>query len=106
MCFFIAGVQPKTRNIETTARRCPRCGLYQAYLRQVDHYLSLFFIPLIPIKRGQPFLYCLRCQQPVGTEEQHPSGWPQDGPPRCRHCGRSIQADFDYCPGCGRSTHQ
>jgi hypothetical protein len=44
MCFFIAGVQPKTRILNNAPQRCPRCGLYQAYTQQVDHYISLFFL--------------------------------------------------------------
>jgi uncharacterized C2H2 Zn-finger protein len=43
-------------------RVCPRCGLSSAYLKRLDHYISLFFIPLIPIKRGERFLECDRCR--------------------------------------------
>ena len=104
MCFVIAGLQPKTRTLEDAPRKCPRCGLHQAYARRVDHYLSLFFIPLIRFKKGEPFLYCQRCDQQVdslGTGNGVP---PSDGPPKpmCRQCGRTLSPDFRYCPHCGR----
>jgi hypothetical protein len=50
--FLIAGVQPKTRRVDDNPQRCPSCGLAQAYTTRVDHYLSLFFIPLIRVKKG------------------------------------------------------
>ncbi|MBR9981485.1 MAG: hypothetical protein KFF50_10710 [Desulfatitalea sp.] len=36
MSFVIAGVQPKTRTLDNAPRRCPRCGLHQAYTQRVD----------------------------------------------------------------------
>lgn len=101
MCFFIAGVQPRTRTIDAAARRCPRCGLFQARLQQVDHYLSLFFIPLIPIKRGVPFLYCQRCRQPVGDDGSVPRSATTGEGNRCLNCGRTVAPGFHYCPYCG-----
>jgi len=104
MCFVIAGVQPKTRTLDETPRRCPRCGLHQARTQQVDHYLSLFFIPLIRIKQGEPFLYCQRCHQPVNSSDMGTGPPPSDGPqkPMCRQCGRTLASDFRYCPHCGQ----
>ena len=63
--FLIAGVQPKTRRVDEHPQRCPACGLARAYTTRVDHYLSLFFIPLFRVKRGEPFLLCNGCQRPV-----------------------------------------
>jgi hypothetical protein len=60
MFFFIGGVQPRTVIVDETPRLCPQCGLAQARLKRIDHYLSLFFIPLIPIKRGPVLLVCDR----------------------------------------------
>ncbi|MGD8835168.1 MAG: zinc ribbon domain-containing protein [Desulfobacteraceae bacterium] len=104
MFLFIAGVQPKTRTLDSTPRRCPRCGLHQAYPQQVDHYFSLFFIPLVRVKTGEMFLYCRRCRQAVdsaaGAAQTRPESDRQT--PICRHCGRSIRKEFRYCPYCGR----
>lgn len=99
MFFVIAGIQPKTRTLEGTPQRCPRCGLYQAYAQQTDHYLSLFFIPLFPVKRGEPFLFCRRCDQPVF--EGNPVGDDSSQPRACGRCGRTLQSQFAYCPFCG-----
>ena len=71
MFFFIAGIQPKTVELDAPSRMCPKCGLYQAQLKRVDHYLSLFFIPLFPVKKGNPFLECRRCAG-VFTESGQP----------------------------------
>ena len=104
MCFFIAGVQPKTRILDSAPRRCPRCGLYQAYTQQVDHYISLFFIPLLRIKQGEPFLYCRRCGQPVapGVQQADAAGSFGRSSSKCRQCGRILEEQFTYCPYCGQ----
>jgi uncharacterized protein (DUF983 family) len=104
MCFFIAGVQPKTRTLDSTPQRCPRCGLYQAYTQQVDHYVSLFFIPLLRIKQGTPFLFCHRCGQPVepGSQQGSMASPFLRSPPVCHQCGRNLERQFKYCPYCGQ----
>jgi hypothetical protein len=102
MFFFIGGVQPKTVTVEDTPRLCPNCGLAQARLKRIDHYLSLFFIPLFPVKRGEAVLICDRCEavsppdQPIG---RHPLAG--SGLKRCSRCGSPLEASFRYCPDCG-----
>ena len=101
MFFFIAGIQPKTVELETLSRMCPKCGLHQAQLKRVDHYLSLFFIPLFPVKRGGLFLECRSCAG-VFTESGQPWLEPSPkGPPSCPACGGPMDASFRYCPACG-----
>jgi hypothetical protein len=98
---FIGGIQPKTVNVDNTPRICPSCGLAQAHLKRVDHYASLFFIPLLRVRQGEEFLYCNRCDQPVSCST---------GPKRgtgtrdstCRACGRELEPSFTFCPYCGR----
>lgn len=104
MCIFIAGVQPKTRTLDSTPQRCPRCGLHQAYTQQVDHYASLFFIPLVRVKKGVPFLYCRCCRQPVAASMAGAPTRPasEQPTPMCRRCGRSIETEHAYCPYCGQ----
>jgi ribosomal protein L37E len=99
--FFIGGVQPKTVTLDDTPRLCPACGLAQARLKRIDQYLSLFFIPLFPVKRGEPTVICDRC----GTVSSPGQGF---GPPprrpeqsRCTRCGHSLEPTFQYCPHCG-----
>jgi hypothetical protein len=98
--FIIGGLSPKLRTLDPTPRICPACGLAQAYLKQVDHYINLFFIPLFRVKKGKPFLFCDRCQN---SGFLHPADDPLSSPGiRCRTCGREIQPEFRFCPHCGK----
>lgn len=102
MFFLIAGVSPKTVRLEQMPRICPSCGLAQAYLSRVDHYLNLFFIPLLPVRKGQPLVVCDRCQAVSDPDTRRPVARQPSATPVCRHCGRSTAGDFRYCPYCGR----
>jgi len=97
-CIFIGGVQPRTRTLEEQPRRCPSCGLHQAFLKRTDHYLSLFFLPLFPIRKGTPFLECRSCGTISG-----PGGetWVGAGA-ACPHCGAPVERTFRFCPSCGK----
>jgi hypothetical protein len=61
MFFFIGGVGPRTITLGGQVRICPNCGRPSLYLKRIDHYLSLFFIPLFRVKRGELFLSCEAC---------------------------------------------
>jgi hypothetical protein len=102
-CFFflIGGVQPRVTVLEETPRRCPRCGLHQARLKRVDHYLSLFFIPVIKVKTGEPVLVCDRCERPAYDRDSAPAR-PQAATRPCRFCARDFPAEYTFCPLCGR----
>ncbi len=99
---FIGGVQPKTRDLESTPRVCPSCGRPQAFLKRTDHYISFFFIPLIPISRGKPFLACEACgrvvQQGGDPLEELRAGMRRI----CQGCGERMDPVFQFCPFCGR----
>ncbi len=102
MFFFIGGIQPKTVNLDEQPRMCPSCGLYQARLRRVDHYLSFFFIPLFCVKKGVPFLQCQSCGT-LGRESGEVWGVGPGGPGDvCRNCGRALERSFRFCPFCGK----
>jgi RNA polymerase subunit RPABC4/transcription elongation factor Spt4 len=99
---FIGGVAPKTTIIDQTPRLCPVCGLAQARLQRVDHYLSIFFIPVFRVQKGETFIFCNRCDQPVfdatndaANEEHHFSR-------SCSTCGRALAEDHRFCPYCGQ----
>jgi len=102
--FLIGGVQPRVKVLDETPRRCARCGLHQAYLKRVDLYLSLFFIPVIKVKTGNPVLVCNRCERPADAAASDP---PRSQPPPpaarpCRFCDRAFPTDYVFCPICGR----
>lgn len=101
--FFIGGVQPRVKVLDETPRRCPRCGLHQARLKRVDHYLSLFFIPVFKVKTGEPVLVCNRCEGPVAAAGPDPDrSHPPPGKRACRFCDRAFPTDYVFCPICGR----
>ncbi len=110
MFFFIGGVEPRTKVLDETPRLCPACGLAQARLKRIDHYLTLFFIPLFPVKKGDPMLICDRCGHVAspdgrwsGTGAAAPEPDAVDLPsvPSCPRCGRDLDPSFVYCPYCG-----
>jgi RNA polymerase subunit RPABC4/transcription elongation factor Spt4 len=99
---FVAGVAPKIKIMDQTPRRCPVCGLNQAHYRRIDHYLSLFFIPILRVKKGEPFIMCDRCAQ---TFHEFGSDFTRQQPEKagmCKYCGKMLDRDFKYCPNCGR----
>ena len=104
MFFFIGGVQPRTVRLDRQARFCPVCGHNEVYLKRVDHYLSLFFIPLFPVKRGTPFLSCDNCSSVLEERDTAVNDAYRRSSQTCPSCGRGLEADFDYCPRCGRKV--
>jgi len=102
MFFFVAGVQPRTVSLGTRNRTCPSCGRPRVTGKRIDHYFSLFFIPLFPVGRGAPVLACEACGAVV--DEREAASGPDRRPPvtpRCGACGRRVEADFSFCPTCG-----
>jgi ribosomal protein S14 len=102
MFFFIGGIQPKTKVIDTAPRLCSSCGQMSAYLKRIDHYLSLFFIPVFPVKKGAPFITCENCRR-MAAEQQEPfeTTFGRVGM-RCKSCGKALEKNFSFCPYCGR----
>jgi uncharacterized CHY-type Zn-finger protein len=102
MFFFIGGITPKTKKIDETPRRCPDCGLYQAYQMRVDHYLNLFFIPVLRIKKGEPFIMCERCHKATNEFSRDFSPYREETGLLCKFCGNPIHKGFFFCPYCGK----
>jgi len=101
--FLIAGISPKTKVLDNHPKRCPMCGLIQAYYKRVDHYFNIFFIPILRVKKGEPFLMCDRCEKTVHEfKEEYDRSWSDIKEVQCHHCGKSLKKDFDYCPYCGK----
>ena len=101
--FLIAGIQPKTKRVDDNPQRCPTCGLTQAYTTRVDHYLSLFFIPLIRVKQGAPFLLCHGCERASDGSQASTQKVPPPGAERvCVACRKTVDGSYRYCPYCGQ----
>jgi hypothetical protein len=102
MFFLIAGIQPKTVDLDSHSRRCSSCGLYQARLKRIDHYISLFFVRLVRVKKGEPFIQCQSCGSVFsesGETWHQAAGRPET---RCSRCGTPLESAFRFCPGCGK----
>jgi len=102
MFFFVGGVQPKTVTLDENPRLCPACGLAQAKIKRIDHYLTLFFIPLFRVKKGEPLLMCERCgfvAPPDRAEEI--ANFSVGTRLECPKCGMILEPSFNYCPRCG-----
>jgi RNA polymerase subunit RPABC4/transcription elongation factor Spt4 len=64
--------------------------------------MSLFFIPLFPVKRGTPFLLCENCKTVI---DEHGPRTDFERPPAkniCPSCGGAVAGDFAFCPYCGK----
>ena len=100
--FIIAGVSPKIKILDRNPRLCPVCGLVRAYFKRVDHYFNLFFIPVLRVKKGEPFIMCDRCEKTVDAFGKEYNVWSGKPDILCKNCGKSLQKDFNYCPYCGK----
>jgi RNA polymerase subunit RPABC4/transcription elongation factor Spt4 len=101
MFFLVGGVQPKTTTLDQTPRICPVCGFEEALLKRIDHYVSLFFIPVFRVKKGVPVLICKSCGAVSSPDQTSRQSEESSYGKRCPRCGYSLSGDFRYCPGCG-----
>jgi len=102
MFTFIAGFQPKTRVLDDERRMCPDCGKMTLRRQRLDHMLSVFFIPLFAVERGEPTFFCPECGFSAGEEGAEGPAAKSRSSGSCPGCGRRLERDFVYCPRCGR----
>ncbi|MEE9532629.1 MAG: zinc ribbon domain-containing protein [Syntrophobacteria bacterium] len=98
---FIGGIGPRRKKLEGQPRICSNCGLSQAYLVRTDDYLSLFFIPIFRIRKGQSFVECERCGHIADETGKVYSAGTDLQAIRCHRCGETLEKGFNYCPHCG-----
>lgn len=99
---FIGGITPKIKILDEQPVLCPVCGLAQARYKRVDHYINIFFIPVLRVKKGEPFLMCERCERAVQEMGPEYEQYLEQGNAACPECGRSLHPEFTYCPHCGK----
>ena len=97
----IGGIGPRQKRLDEQPRLCSNCGLSRAYLTRIDHYLSLFFIPVLRIRKGEPFVQCERCGHVTDEGGRVFRPGIDLRQPRCHRCGAGLQDAFSYCPQCG-----
>jgi len=106
MFFFIAGLQPRTIVLDKMQQVCPSCGQYEAVKKRTDYYLSLFFLPIIPVKKGIPYLYCSKCDYHSIPSERGLDHSKSRFKYRCAQCGRRLEPEFIVCPYCGKEIRE
>lgn len=104
--FLIAGVSPKTNIVDEKFQLCPVCGLVRARYKRVDHYFSLFFIPLFRVKKGEAFLMCDKCEQEIKEFGYGHESLPGEKEALCGNCGKGLRGDFRFCPYCGEDRRK
>lgn len=102
--FLIAWVSPKTKILDKNPRLCPVCGLARAYFKRVDHYFNIFFIPILRVKKGEPFIMCDNCERNIHDFGMEDNLWQGKKDLRCTNCGRALHKDFKFCPFCGKQV--
>ena len=102
MFFIIAGISPKTKRLEDFPRRCSVCGMQKAYMTRIDHYLNVFFIPVMRVKKGEPFTICEQCQATKYDFKRYQSPDQEEAGLLCKFCGNPVHKGFFYCPNCGK----
>lgn len=120
MFFFVFGIRPRTRPVESPRRQigwCPICGTDRHFVeaRRVNT-LELFFIPLLPLGKPRAVIACTECgfdSGPVLDESTRPSSptWESESPSTPRGSGRSHSREAApkaapvqiHCVFCGES---
>ncbi len=65
---FIAGTFDWASTLEQGEFLCPKCGTTKTYQRKVARtFMTLYFVPLIPISGLHEFVICRGCRQRFDT---------------------------------------
>ena len=61
--FLLFGLRTIRKSISTGLFSCPRCMCDRNFTRQaLRRFVTIFFIPLIPVKRTGEVIHCMSCQ--------------------------------------------
>jgi len=102
MFFFIGGIGRRTVTLDPQPRTCPNCGRLALYSKRIDSYLTVFFVPLFTVKKGEPFLVCGNCRATYDERGGRKDGGQTSKEQACQYCGRPRESNFKYCPECGK----
>ena len=117
--FFMMGITDERKDLEYSQPAvCGACGVYSRYqLFMTCTLLSLFFIPCFRWNRR--YFVQLRCcgsiyrlddaigkriaaGEQIEIRPEHLTEVENRGGRRCPNCGYGLEADFEFCPKCGR----
>lgn len=128
MFVFVGGIQPSVES-KAVDQECPVCHRSSTQEKTVNQVLSMFFVPLFTVHRGEPYRVCPQCgwdsKQADGwqllgrdfSQQQQQPGTPDSSsssrgdasaaasapnmPMSCSQCGHSVQPNYLFCPFCG-----
>ncbi len=103
---FIGGYQPKTVRLAKAVQACPDCAQSEVYQKRIDHYISLFFFPVLRMKKGSPFTAFENCGAHFQDKDIRSGGVTAGDTGtsienHCPACRVVLEAHFAYCPQCG-----
>jgi hypothetical protein len=100
----IFGIKNVSRKLAAGIFSCPQCRHDTPYtLKKVSRYITLYFIPLIPLGKVGEIVQCDECGSEFGTDilsQSHqearaiPSLW------TCSRCGNVNPAEYVSCVSC------
>ena len=65
---FIGGITQKAKTLNQGFFQCPICQQQRQYIhREYRNFISLFFIPIIPIKKTGEDITCSHCKTIMPT---------------------------------------
>jgi hypothetical protein len=104
MWFIIAGTKSVERTIASGSFFCPCCEAETPFVRRkVTNYLTLFFIPLIPLGQAGQVVRCERCVTSfdAGILGSRPAQHQlQPAPWRCQQCHNMNPHEYTACVSC------
>lgn len=106
MCGIICcGICTKTKNINTPRNYpnppssiiCPFCTHKgSAIYKRRDTWFTLFFIPIFPVKFGDPYTACVSCGTVLGRH----------GCFLCSRCRSAAPLSYGHCVRCGLDLNE
>lgn len=95
--FLLIGINPVKKTTEITLRRhCPHCNdLRNFHEVQYRQFLSIFFIPVLPLSKPATVFSCVTCGYSINSELAA-QALPENAPPATNHSNEVVI----LCPRC------
>lgn len=95
--FLLIGINPVKKAKEAVLRRhCPHCNDLRNFQEvQYRQFLSIFFIPVLPLSKPDTVFTCVTCGYSINSELAS-KPIPENDPPPANHSGKVVI----ICPRC------